>query len=327
MVSSPVDIEDIEAAAARLAPHLPTLPVLSSRELDERLGARVLLQPENLQRTGSFKIRGALNRLLQLGREQRERGVVAFSSGNHAQAVAAAARLVGTSAVIVMPRDAPAIKLSRTEGWGARVIRYDRYREDREEIAHAVARDEGRLIVPAFDDPHIVAGQGTVGLALAAAARERFGGLDAVVAACSGGGLAAGVGLAVSRYFPSVATYAVEARGFEGVRCSLGAGSRTAAPGNATTICDALMMPVPGKVPWSVMGRIVLRSLAVSDEEVATAMAYAARHLSVVLEPGGAAGLAGLLANPAEFAGQRIGVVLSGGNVDLEVFADCVARG
>lgn len=326
MTRSRVDIEDIRAAADRLQSVLPPLPALSSNVLDDYLEARVLLQPENLQRTGSFKIRGALNRLIQLHPDEKERGVVAFSSGNHAQAVAAAARFVGTTAVIVMPADAPAIKLERTEQWGARVVRYDRYREDREEIARDIAREEERVIVPAFDDPDIVAGQGTVGLAIARAAGNRLGGLDAVVAACSGGGLTAGVGLAVSHYFPGAAVYAVEARGFEGVLHSLRAGSRAAAPGNGTTICDALMMPMPGQVPWSVMERIDLRSLTVTDDEVAAAMAFAARHMALVLEPGGAAGLAGLLANRDAFAGQRIGVVLSGGNVDLKTFADCVAR-
>lgn len=321
-----VVFEDIQAAAARLAPILRPIPAVSSAALDELLGARILLQPESLQHTGSFKIRGALNRLLRLSPRERERGVVAFSSGNHAQAVAAAAQHVGTTAIIVMPADAPAIKLEATKRRGAQVVTYDRYREDREQIAHGLAREEQRVVVPAFDDPDIVAGQGTAGLQIARSAQQRWGGLDAVVVACSGGGLTAGVSLALRHYFPDVATYAVEAEGFAGVGYSLAASRRTAAPGTGRTLCDALMMPMPGRVPWSILETIELHSISVTDAEVETAMAYAAAQFSFVLEPGGAAALAGLLARGSEFAGKRVAVVLSGGNVDRDTFTACLRR-
>jgi len=317
-----VSLADIEAAAARLQGVAVETPLLESAALNERLGLRVLIKPETLQRVGAFKFRGAYNRLVQLTDEEKKRGVVAFSSGNHAQGVALAAKLLGVRALIVMPADAPKVKADATLGYGAEVKFYDRLTESREKIAAAVAAERGSIVVPAFDDPHIIAGQGTAGLELVRQARARGAELGAVVVPCSGGGLLAGIATAVKALSPNTAMIGVEPEGYDDTLKSLQAGERRPMTPTHRTLCDALETPCPGELTFPIIKETVADVAVVTDAEVAEAMRYAFSVLKLVVEPGGSAGLAALLAGKvrAPDAGA-IGLVLSGGNVDPEQFA------
>jgi threonine dehydratase len=314
-------VADVVDAGARLRGWLVETPVLESEAINGRVGARVLFKAECLQHSGSFKIRGALNRLLQLSADERKAGVVAFSSGNHAQAVALAARWLATQATIVMPADAPAVKLARTRDLGAEVVLYDREREDREAIAVRIAEQRGAALVPPFDHPHTIAGQGTLALELVRAARDRRVAIDALYVPCSGGGLVAGCALAIKAEWQECAAYAVEPRGFEDMAASLAAGERRKVAAGGTTLCDGLRAPMPGAITFAINRRQLAGALAVDDEQIREAMAVAAQHLKVVVEPSGAAGLAAVLAAPPRQA-KCVAVVLSGGNVDAELFAD-----
>lgn len=317
---------DIEAAAARIAPWAVETPAIESADLNGRSGGRVLLKLEMLQRTGSFKFRGAMNRLLLIPVAERGRGVVAFSSGNHAQGVAAAAALLGIPATIVMPADAPAAKIAGTRALGAEIVSYDRMKDDREAIAAEICATRGATLVKPFDDPGVVAGQGTVGLELARQAAARGLALVRVLAPCSGGGLTSGIALALSEASPGTAVSSVEPDRFDGMRRSLAAGNRTAAPGGALSIADALMAPVPGEIPFAIARKHMREGFAVSDDDLARAVSYAARHLKLVVEPGGAAALAALLCGKVDARGGAVGLVLSGGNCDPETLAACCAR-
>ncbi|MDB5445478.1 MAG: threonine dehydratase [Phenylobacterium sp.] len=316
-----VTFADVEAAAARLAGHAVETPLIESPALNARLGARVLIKPETLQRVGAFKFRGAYNRLVQLTPEERRRGVVAFSSGNHAQGVALAARLLEIPALIVMPADAPAVKVEATLAYGAEVRRYDRLTESREAIAQAIADERGSTVVPAFDDPHIVAGQGTVGLELARQAQARGAALDLALAPVSGGGLLAGLSLAMKALSPATELWGVEPAGFEDLAQSLAAGRRVAIKPAGRSLCDALESPAPGEITFPILQRNLAGAVAVTDAEVAEAMRYAFSTLKLVVEPGGSVGLAALLTGKVEAKGRTVGLVLSGGNVDPGLFA------
>jgi len=316
-----VTLADIEAAARRLAGVAVETPVIESPALNERLDARVLIKLETLQRVGSFKFRGAYNRLVQLDAQARRRGVVAFSSGNHAQGVALAAQLLGIPALIVMPSDAPEVKVAATVGYGAEVRRYDRLTESREAIAAAIAEERGATVVPAFDDPHIVAGQGTAGLELARQASAAGARLDVALAPVSGGGLLAGLSIALKAHAPAVEIWGVEPAGFDDLRQSLEAGRRITITAPGRSLCDALESPAPGAITFPILQRHLAGAVAVTDAEVAEAMRYAFSALKLVVEPGGSAGLAALLAGHVEVAGRTVGLVLSGGNVDPELFA------
>jgi threonine dehydratase len=320
-----VAFADIEAAAARLAGWAVETPLIESPALNERVGARVLLKAETLQRVGAFKFRGAFNRLVQLSADERAKGVVAFSSGNHAQGVALAARLLGIAATIVMPRDAPAVKVAATRGYGAEVRFYDRLTESREAIAAEIARDRGSVVVPAFDDPHIIAGQGTAGLELARQAQARGVRLDVVAAPVSGGGLLAGIATAVKALSPATAIVGVEPEGFDDTAQSLAAGRRVILKPTSRSMCDALESPSPGELTFPILQRALAGMAAVSDAEVAAAMRYAFSTLKLVVEPGGSAALAALLAGKITVPdGGAICVVLSGGNVDPDQFARAI---
>jgi len=314
---------DVMAAAARLEGVAVTTPFIPSPVLSEQLGARVFLKLETLQRTGSFKFRGAYNRLVQLSPVERLRGVVAFSSGNHAQGIAAAAKLLDMAATIVMPKDAPRIKLENTRALGADVVFYDRKRDKREEIAARIASEKGAVVVPAFDDPAVVAGQGTAGLEIASQAAALGVSLDAVLVPCSGGGLTSGIALALSEASPTTRVFAVEPEGFDGARLSLARGERTAAPADRNSIADSLMSPAPGIIPFAILKACRAGGVAVGDEALAHAVRFAASHLKLIVEPGGAAALAALLAGAYEARGQTIAIVLSGGNIDPEMLMRC----
>jgi threonine dehydratase len=320
--SSPaVTLADIEAAAERLAGVAVETPLIESPALNARLGARVLIKPETLQRVGAFKFRGAYNRLVQLDAEQRRRGVVAFSSGNHAQGVALAAQLLGAPALIVMPSDAPRVKVEATLGYGAEVLSYDRLRENREAIAAAAAAERRAVVVPAFDDPHIIAGQGAVGLELARQAEAMGATLDLALAPVSGGGLLAGLSVALKASRPDVAIWGVEPAGFDDLARSLAAGRRITIKPPGRSLCDALESPYPGELTFPILARNLAGAVSVTDAEVAEAMRYAFATLKLVVEPGGAVGLAALLTGKLPAQGRTVGLVLSGGNVDADLFA------
>ncbi len=320
-----VTFEDVKSAAALLAGHAVETPLLESPALNERLGGRVLIKPETLQRVGAFKFRGAYNRLARLTAEQRVGGVVAFSSGNHAQGVALAARLLGMPALIVMPRDAPTVKVEATRGYGAEVRFYDRATDDREAIAAATATERRAVVVPAFDDAFVIAGQGTVGLELVRQAEARGVSIDLLLSPVGGGGLLAGVSLAIKALSPSTELHGVEPAGFDDTRLSLEAGERRGAPPAARSLCDALESPMPGLLTFPILQRSLASVVAVSDAEVAEAMRVAYATLKLVVEPGGSVALAALLAGRIDLAGRTAAIILSGGNVDGALFAKVLA--
>ena len=319
---TPADISDaawiIAAAAVRT-------PLIENDRLNALCGRRVLLKFEGAQRTGSFKFRGAYNRLARLNAEERAAGVVAWSSGNHAQGVADAAQLLGIAATIVMPADAPAIKLANTRALGAEVVTYDRLRESREAIATALAEQRGATLVPSFDDPFIIAGQGTVGLEVVEQVKERDVTLGQVLVCCGGGGLTAGIGTAVKAQAPEVAIYTVEPAGFDDTARSLRSGVREAVAADARSICDALQAPMPGAMTFPINKALVTGGLVVTDRQVRDAMRFAFSTLKLVVEPGGAVALAALLAGLAPPCEGASVVVLSGSNVDPAMFADIIA--
>lgn len=317
-------LAEVEAAARRLNGLALRTPLIESPILSERCGGRVLLKLETLQRTGSFKFRGAYNRLVQLSPGERTHGVVAFSSGNHAQGVACAAALLGIHATIVMPADAPRVKRDATRTYGAEIVQYDRRTENREAIAARIAEKSGAVVVPSFDDRNVIAGQGTIGLELAEQA-EGFGtALDFVLVPCSGGGLSSGIALALCGKSPGTTVTTVEPEGYDGARLSLLNGERTAAEGTRTTIADALTSPAPGVLPFGILQACGAQGVAVNDDELAHAVAFAAVRLKLVVEPGGAAALAALLAGKVDTAGRTVAVVLSGGNIDPDTLKRCV---
>jgi threonine dehydratase len=300
-------------------------PLVADTRLDGVTGGRVLLKLETLQHTGSFKARGAFNRLVQLTAPERAAGVVAFSSGNHAQGVAWSARRLGMPATIVMPDDAPRAKLANTRALGAEVVTYDRERESREDIAARIATERGATLVPSFDDPHIIAGQGTVGLEIMEQAAGYGLVPDDVIVCCSGGGLVSGCALAIKDVSPASRVFTAEPEGFDDTRRSLASGRRERNPPGARSICDALLAPSPGEITFALMRRLLEGGLTVTDEEVRRAMAWSWRELKVVVEPGGAVALAAILAGKLDVRGRTVAVVLSGGNVDAGLYCEAIA--
>jgi len=311
---------DVEHAAFVLASYAVATPLIENPDLNAQVGARVLLKCENLQRTGSFKFRGAFNRISRIPLEQRRQGVVAFSSGNHAQGVAAAAALLSIPALIVMPQDAPKAKIEGTRNRGAEIVFYDRLHDNREAIARQICEDpaskwHGATLVPPFDDLYVVAGQGTVGLEIATDAKERgLPNIDWLLAPCSGGGLVSGIALAFSVLSPATEICSVEPENFDGMRQSMQAGERVPAPGGALSVADALMAPMPGFIPFALAQQHLAHGLTVDDKALLHAVSYAERMLKLVVEPGGAAALAYLLVNATRFKDALVAIVLSGGN-------------
>src|SRR5262245_41815094 len=314
-----------DRSASAAAPFAVRTPLLSFPVLDAGAGTRVFLKPEMLQRTGSFKFRGAFNKLSSIPQASRGGGVVAFSSGNHAQGVAAAAQILNMQATIVMPKDSPLTKRERTKAYGAEVVLYDRDREDREAIAGGIASKRGATLVRPYDDPFVIAGQGTAGREIAEDMTARGIVPDIVVAPASGGGLIAGVATAVKAKFPNAELIVAEPQGYDDHALSLRVGHREPHPAAARTICDALMAAMPGELTFSINSKLLARGVSASDEEVASAVAFAYRELKLVVEPGGAVGLAALLAGRIDAKGRNVVIVLSGGNVDADLFAKLVA--
>ncbi len=324
-MSLAVTAADIDRAAGRIAGIAVRTPLIRSPLLDERIGAQVFLKAEILQRMGSFKFRGAYNRCATIEPERRESGVVAYSSGNHAQGVAAAAKLLGMPAVIVMPSDAPRPKRERTAALGAEVVLYDREKEDRAAIAKGIADRRGAVIVPPFDDPMVIAGQGTIGMEIVEDLATLGLKPDVVVVGASGGGLAAGISLAVKSTVPEADFYTAEPEGFDDTRRSFASGHRERNARMSGTICDALMTNTPGELTFPITSKLIGKGVTATDQEVEAAVAFAWRELKLVVEPGGAIGLAALLAGRPHVKGKVVVAILSGGNVDPDLFSRIIA--
>ena len=302
--------DDVLDAARVIKGHAVRTPLIESPALNERLGGRVLMKAENLQIIGAFKFRGAYNRIARLTDAEKARGVVAYSSGNHAQAVAAAARLLGTSAIIVMPADSPAIKVAGV-----------RYRESREAIGEEIARERGSVLVPPFDDPFVIAGQGTAGLEILEQADAP---IDQLLSGCSGGGLIAGLNLTFEARSPETRVIGVEPALYNDTARSLEAGERVGVDPTGKSICDALMTPIPGELTFPINQRRLEKAVSVTDQEVAEAVAYAFKTLKLVVEPGGAVSLAALLSGKVSTEGRTTAILLSGGNVDPALFSTII---
>jgi len=317
--------DDVASAARRLSGHVVRTPMLRNTMLDQLTGGTILIKPETLQRTGSFKLRGATNAALQLSDSERRAGVVTHSSGNHGQALACAASGVGTAATIFMPADAPRVKVESTRRWGAEIIHYDRVRDDRDAMARAYAERTGAALIPPFDHPHVIAGQGTLALELVEDAEKAGFAMDALLVCTGGGGMIAGCALAVEGASAATEVYAVEPEGADDTVRSLRSGVREGNPPGGSQLCDSLLAKMPGELTFAVNQPRLAGGVAVSDEEVLAAIAFAFMHLKLVVEPGGAVCLAALLAGKFEAKGRVVGAVLSGANVDPGVFARALA--
>lgn len=317
---------DVQAAARRLEGVTIRTPLLENERVNRRLGGRLFLKAECLQRTGSFKLRGAYNFLASMSEADRAKGVVGWSSGNHAQGLAEAARLLGTKATIVMPADAPALKVANTRASGAEVVLYDRVKDSREAIGEGIAATTGATIVPPYDHPWILTGQGTAGLEIAEQARALGVTLDAVAAPCSGGGLATGVALGVKGISPTTTVHAGEPAGFDDLARSLASGTKQKNEKLSGSICDALLAPTPGDVTFPLAQQVLGPGLVVTDDEVLDAMELAFREFKLVVEPGGAVALAAALTGKLPVKGRAVAVVCSGGNVDHATFKRALDR-
>lgn len=321
-----IDIAAVRAAAARLAPVARRTPLLESPFLSDLAGRRVLVKAECLQRTGSFKFRGAWSALTALTPEPRARGVIAYSSGNHAQGVAHAAQLLGVPAVILMPEDAPRLKLENTRAYGAEVITHPRTNGLRESMGAQLAEERGLTLIKPYDHPEVIAGQGTCGLEIAAQAAE-LGVTEADVFVCTGGGgLASGIALALEADAPGLRVRPVEPEGWDDWRLSLEAREPLPTPASRKTICDAIVTPSPGELTWPILSRLAGPGVAVTDEQALDAMGRAFDRLKIVVEPGGAVALAAALFRPEETRGDSVIAVATGGNVDREMFVRALSR-
>ncbi len=312
---------DIEDAARQIKGVAVKTPLLRNDALDEAVDGRVFVKAEVLQRTGSFKFRGAYNRISRLSAQERKSGVVAYSSGNHAQGVATAAKLVGAPAVIVMPADAPALKIDNTRALGAEVVLYDRATESREDIAARIQAERGgATLVPPFEDRFVIAGQGTAGLEIAQQLKTCEAQADVLLCPTSGGGLTAGIALAMKTLSPTTELYGVEPAGFDDYARSLAVGHRVKNTAQSGSLCDALLTPEPGEMTFAINQPRLAGVLAVTDEEALAAVAFAFMHLKLAVEPGGAVALAALLSGKIKLEGRTAVLVASGGNIDPEVF-------
>ena len=317
--------DDVVAAAKRIEGFAVKTPLLEAPLLNAKLGGRLLLKAEPLQRTGSFKFRGAYNAISQIPADKRKNGVVAFSSGNHAQGVAAAAQMLGMPAWIIMPIDAPAIKIARTKAFGATVVPYDRYTQDREQMGVELQAKYGATLVKPYDDPNIITGQGTIGLEIAQQCQAQDAKPDAVVVCCGGGGLVSGTALALSGALPGVPVYSAEPVGFDDTKRSLEAGTRLKNDPDARSICDALLAPTPGEMTFALNSKLLKGGFAVTDDDVKRAMATLFLEFKLVAEPGGAVAATSVLAGKLPIKGKTVVAVVSGGNVDPATFADALS--
>lgn len=318
--------QGVRAAAARIKGAAILTPLLENEWLNERAGGRVLMKAETLQHGGSFKFRGAMNRLAKLSDEERRRGVLAVSSGNHAQGIARAARLFGVPATIVMPKDAPAFKIGQVRAYGGEIVFYDRYTEDREEIGRKLASERGLAIAHPFNQVDTIEGQGTLALEAVDQANAAGARFDAFIVCCGGGGMAAGCATILAEIAPQTALMIAEPEGYDETWASIKAGRRLKADVSRKTICDALATPSPGEIAFPILARHARDGFSVSDDEVAEAISFAAKYLKLVVEPGGAAALAAVYARKIKGEGRTIGLTLSGGNIDPSLYATIIGR-
>ena len=320
------DITRIEAASFRLAGHVLRTPLLTSPFLDEIAGRRVWVKAECLQHTGSFKFRGGWSAVSALEPDVRARGVIAYSSGNHAQGVALAAQRHGVPAVIIMPKDAPRLKIDNTRAMGAEVVLYDREREDRDAIGTRLATERGLTLIRPYDEPEVIAGQGTCGLEIAEQAVEAGIRAADVLVCCGGGGLTSGIALALESRAPGLRPRPCEPAGFDDTARSLAAGERLRNAQLAGSLCDAIVTPMPGELTFPINQRLCGPGLVVSDDEALEAVALAFKRLKIVLEPGGAVALAAALFRKDQIEGEDVICLASGGNIDTELFQSILAR-
>ncbi len=320
------EYKDIVDAARNIRSYIHTTPLLRSRELNEIVEAEVLIKAELLQHTGSFKFRGAYNKIQEVAFKNPDSEIVAWSSGNHAQAVAAAAGIANIRSTIIMPIDAPKVKISGTKQYGGQIVHYDRNRENREEIGTLIANEKGATIVPPYDDPLVIAGQGTVGLEAASQIMKHDLVPDVALIPCGGGGLISGCSIALQSYFPEIRIHPVEPIGFDDTTRSLELGHRVSNVKLAESVCDALLAPTPGEITFEINYKRLSPGITVSDREVLSAMNFAFRRFKLVVEPGGAVALAALLANKKLYKNKTVLIVLSGGNVDEHVFSEALSK-
>lgn len=326
---SMLSFADIEHAYKRIYATglVERTPLLKNRRLNEATGAKILVKAENLQSTGSFKIRGATNRIAKLSSEERQRGVVAFSSGNHAQGIARAAKYFDVQATIIMPSDAPAIKVEGVKRDGGTIVEYDRERESREEIAEQFSKENGSIIIPSYDDPDIIAGQGTVGLELVQQLTDINHSLDHLIVCTGGGGLAAGIALAFKKLSPKTKIWVAEPDGYDDWKRSLQSGTIKVNTSWPPSLCDSILTKSPGDLPWKLASELIEGGLSVTDEEVKVAIRFAISNLKIVLEPGGAVALATALRGlPTEMQGTIVGVIATGGNIDSRLLAKILSE-
>jgi threonine dehydratase len=322
----PITADGVRRAAQRIKGHTIRTPLIENEMLNEAAGGRVLVKAEVLQHGGSFKFRGAFNRVSQLSAEQREKGVLAWSSGNHAQGVALAARHFKTPATIIMPTDAPALKVEQVRRLGAEIITYDRYTQDREEIAKPIMEESGMALAPSYDHPDIIEGQGTVALESVEDARALGVDLDAFVICCGGGGLTSGCAVILEEISPATEVWIAEPEGFDETWASIQKGERVRADITQRTICDAIATPTPGRLTLPIMQRLVRGGVALSETDVARAMVFAFKYLKLVVEPGGAVALAAILTGKFDGRGKTTAITLSGGNVDPPLFSSILSE-
>ncbi len=317
--------DDILSAAETIKGEAVRTPLLRCDALDDATGCKVFVKPENLQRTGSFKFRGAYNAISKLSYEERARGILANSSGNHAQGVGDASRAFGCASTIIMPADAPVMKVERTKAYGTKVIHFDRATEDREAVLRRVKKETGSIIVHPFNNAMVIAGQGTVGLEIAEDIKALGHQLDRIAVCTGGGGLTAGIALSINAHFPEAKVHSVEPLDFDDYKRSIESGKRER---NATTvgsICDAILALSPGTIGFEINKQLLHSGLVVTDEEALAAIKFAYEELKMVVEPGGAVALAGVLKHGKEWAGETVALVLSGGNIDPDVFVRAIS--
>lgn len=324
--TTPIDLSAVHDAAEAIKDVVTKTSLLENQDVNAQLGGRLLIKTENMQRTGAFKIRGAYNRIRQMSADERKRGVITYSSGNHAQGVAMAAAVFGTSALIVMPADAPPAKIASTEALGAKVVTYDRDSESYDDVVARLRAETGRLPVPPSGDTRVHAGAATAALEILDQAAEANASCDAVLIPCGGGGLTAGTAFVMNALSPATAVYAVEPDAFDDTKRSLEAGHRVKNPTGRRTICDAIMTPTPNAQTFEINKSLLAGALSVSDQAVKDAMLFAYHHYKIVVEPGAAVGLAAVLTGEIDSKGKNIVVVITGGNVDHARFSQLVAE-
>lgn len=326
IMSDKVTASGVRAAAKRIAGSVIKTPLLENEWLNERAGARVLMKAETLQHCGSFKFRGAMNRLSMLTPEERKRGVLAWSSGNHAQGIARAARLFASPATIVMPKDAPALKVAQVKAYGGEIVFFDRYSQDREAIGRKIAAERGLALAPSYDHVDVIEGQGTLAVEAVEQAQAVGAAFDVFIICCGGGGMTSGCATILEEISPATEVFIAEPEGFDETWASIRAGRKLKADISRKTLCDALATPSPGDITFPIMQRLVRGGFSISDDEVSETIAWAFKYLKLVLEPGGAAALAAVFHRKIRAEGRTIGLTLSGGNIDPSLFATILGR-